>query len=109
MVRIPAALLVKRLESALLVNVDNGAFQRQMNSPEAIAALKKIQKFPNLSSDAKTVINKLGNVKKAKKGANIRLNTKNWDACCRLNQPFVKLSVLQFILFLFLCVMNCLI
>ena len=65
-----ATLLARRWESALLVNVDNQTLQRLLNSPEAMAALMKIEGFRSLNKDIETIINKSEAVKAAKKKAN---------------------------------------
>ena len=65
-----ATLLARRWESALLVNVDNLTLQRLLNSPEALAALMKIEGFRSLNKDIETIINKSEAVKKAKAKAN---------------------------------------
>ena len=64
-----ATLLARRWESALLVNVDNDTLRRLLASPEAIAAIEKIEGFRslNVQSDIETIINKSEAVKKAKK------------------------------------------
>lgn len=62
-----AALLARRWESAVLVNVDNATLQRLMNSPDAMRALMNIEGFRNLNSDIETIINKSEHVKKTKK------------------------------------------
>ena len=62
-----ATLLAKRWESALLVNVDNDALKRLLDSPEAMKALMNIEGFRNLNNDLTTIINKSEAVKKAKK------------------------------------------
>lgn len=61
-----ATLLARRWESALLVNVDNETLSRLMNSPEAMAALMKIEGFRSLNQDIETIINKSEHVKAAK-------------------------------------------
>ena len=65
--QVPATLLAKRWESALLVNVDNDTFSRLMANPAAMDALMKIEGFRSLNEDIKTIINKSEAVKKAKK------------------------------------------
>ena len=64
-----ATLLARRWESTLLVNVDNDTLRRLLASPEAIAAIEKIEGFRNLNvqGDIETIINKSEAVKKAKK------------------------------------------
>lgn len=61
-----ATLLARRWESALLVNVDNETLARLMANPEAMDALMRIEGFRSLNSDIETIINKSGEVKKAK-------------------------------------------
>lgn len=68
-----ATLLARRWESALLVNVDNDTLQRLMNSPEAMAALMRIEGFRSLNADIETIINKSEAVKKARKDGGDRL------------------------------------
>jgi hypothetical protein len=65
-----ATLLARRWESALLVNVDNDTLRRLMQSPEAMAALMKIEGFRSLNQDIETIINKSDAVKKGKTKAN---------------------------------------
>lgn len=62
-----ATLLARRWESALLVNVDNATLKRLMDSPEAMAALMKIEGFRNLNADIEFIINRSESVKKARK------------------------------------------
>ncbi len=62
-----ATLLARRWESALLVNVDNATLKRLMDSPEAMAALMKIEGFRSLNADIEFIINKSESVKKARK------------------------------------------
>ncbi len=62
-----AALLAKRWESALLVNVDNDTLRRLLANDEAINALMNIEGFRSLNDDIKTIINKSEAVKKVKK------------------------------------------
>lgn len=64
-----ATLLARRWESALLVNVDNVTLKRLMDSPEAMAALMKIEGFRSLNADIEFIINKSESVKKARKDA----------------------------------------
>ena len=64
-----ATLLARRWESALLVNVDNATLERLMDSPEAMAALMKIEGFRSLNADIEFIINKSESVKKARKDA----------------------------------------
>lgn len=64
-----ATLLARRWESAVLVNVGNDVLRRLLASPEAIAAIAKIEGFRTLNaqSDIETIINKSEAVKKAKR------------------------------------------
>lgn len=62
-----ATLLARRWQSALLVNVDNDTLSRLLASPEAMAALMRIEGFRALNQDIETIINKSEAVKKAKK------------------------------------------
>ena len=71
-----AALLVKRWESALLVNVDNGTLSRLMANPAAMDALMKIEGFRSLNEDIQTIINKSEAVKKVKKDGTDQLTPK---------------------------------
>lgn len=64
-----ATLLARRWESALLVNVDNATLKRLMDSPEAMAALMKIEGFRSLNADIEFIINKSEAVKKARKNS----------------------------------------
>ena len=64
------ALLARRWESALLVNVDNNTLARLMANEEAMNALMNIEGFRSLNQDIETIINKSESVKKAKKEAN---------------------------------------
>ncbi len=64
-----ATLLARRWESALLVNVDNATLKRLMDSPEAMAALMKIEGFRSLNADIEFIINKSEAIKKARKNA----------------------------------------
>ena len=74
--QVPATLLAKRWESALLVNVDNDTFSRLMANPAAMDALMKIEGFRSLNEDIKTIINKSEAVKKAKKESTEKLTSK---------------------------------
>ncbi|MCD6100342.1 MAG: GIY-YIG nuclease family protein [Candidatus Marinimicrobia bacterium] len=67
-----ATLLVRRWESALLVNVDNDTLRRLMNNGAAMKALMSIEGFRNLNQDIEIIINKSEAVKKLKKEANDR-------------------------------------
>ena len=62
-----ATLLARKWQSALLVNVDNNTLQRLLDSPEAMAALSRIEAFRSLNQDIQTIINKSNAVKEAKK------------------------------------------
>lgn len=65
-----AALLARRWESALLVNVDNDTLHRLMDNKRAMEALMSIEGFRTLNQDIETIINKSEAVKKARKEAN---------------------------------------
>ena len=71
-----ATLLARRWESAVLVNVDNATLRRLLNSPEAMAALMKIEGFRSLNADIETIINKSENVKNTKKSKGDNLTPK---------------------------------
>ena len=71
-----ATLLARRWESAMLVNVDNDTLARLMASPEAMAALMRIEGFRTLNNDIETIINKSEAVKKAKKDGDEHLSPK---------------------------------
>jgi hypothetical protein len=63
-----ATLLARKWESALLVNVDNETLQRILNSPEAMAAVERIEGWRALGDQViETIINKSENVKELKK------------------------------------------
>lgn len=69
-----ATLLARKWESALLVNVDNGTLRRILDSPEAMAAVERIEGWRSLGDNViETIINKSEKVKdlktKAKDGA----------------------------------------
>ncbi|MFD2376922.1 DEAD/DEAH box helicase family protein [Ottowia pentelensis] len=65
-----ATLLARKWESALLVNVDNGTLQRIMDSPEAMAAVERIEGWRALGNDViETIINQSEKVKALKKQA----------------------------------------
>ncbi len=69
-----ATLLARKWESALLVNVDNGTLRRILDSPEAMAAMERIEGWRSLGDNViETIINKSEKVKdlktKAKEGA----------------------------------------
>jgi hypothetical protein len=68
-----ATLLARKWESALLVNVDNGTLRRILDSPEAMAAVNRIEGWRSLGNNViETIINKSEKVKalkdKAKNG-----------------------------------------
>ncbi len=68
-----ATLLARKWESAMLVNVDNGTLRRLLESPEAMAAVERIEGWRSLGDNIiETIINKSEKVKelkaKAKKG-----------------------------------------
>ena len=68
-----ATLLARKWESALLVNVDNGTLRRILDSPEAMAAVGRIEGWRALGDNIiETIINKSEKVKalknKAKEG-----------------------------------------
>lgn len=65
-----ATLLARKWESALLVNVDNDTLRRILNSPEAMAAVERIEGWRSLGDNIiETVINKSDVVKGLKKKA----------------------------------------
>ena len=65
-----ATLLARKWESALLVNVDNGTLQRIMDSPEAMAAVERIEGWRSLGDNViETIINKSDKVKALKNKA----------------------------------------
>lgn len=65
-----ATLLARKWESALLVNVDNGTLQRIMDSPEAMAAVERIEGWRSLGDNViETIINKSDKVKELKNKA----------------------------------------
>lgn len=65
-----ATLLARKWESALLVNVDNDTLRRIMNSPEAMAAVERIEGWRALGDNViETIINKSDKVKDLKKKA----------------------------------------
>mgnify|MGYP003375504235 FL=1 len=62
-----ATLLARKWESALLVNVDNDTLRRVLNSPEAMAAVERIEGWRNLGDNIiETIINKSEAVKDLK-------------------------------------------
>lgn len=65
-----ATLLARKWESALLVNVDNGTLQRILDSPEAMAAVERIEGWRALGDNViETIINKSEKVKALKNKA----------------------------------------
>ncbi len=65
-----ATLLARKWESALLVNVDNGTLQRILDSPEAMAAVARIEGWRALGNKViETIINKSDKVKDLKNKA----------------------------------------
>lgn len=65
-----ATLLARKWESALLVNVDNDTLRRIMDSPEAMAAVERIEGWRSLGDNIiETIINKSNKVKELKKKA----------------------------------------
>ena len=76
-----ATLLARKWESALLVNVDNGTLRRILDSPEAMAAVERIEGWRSLGDNIiETIINKSEKVKalknKAKDGKLTKKETK---------------------------------
>ena len=65
-----ATLLARKWESALLVNVDNDTLRRIMASPEAMAAVERIEGWRSLGDNIiETIINKSEKVKELKNKA----------------------------------------
>lgn len=65
-----ATLLARKWESALLVNVDNGTLRRILDSPEALAAVERIEGWRSLGDNViETIINKSEKVKDLKNKA----------------------------------------
>ena len=65
-----ATLLARKWESALLVNVDNGTLRRILDSPEAMAAVQRIEGWRSLGDNIiETIINKSEKVKALKNKA----------------------------------------
>jgi hypothetical protein len=65
-----ATLLARKWESALLVNVDNDTLRRILDSPEALAAVERIEGWRALGDNViETIINKSEKVKELKKQA----------------------------------------
>ena len=62
-----ATLLARKWESALLVNVDNATLRRILDSPEAMAAVERIEGWRSLGDNViETIINKSEKVKDLK-------------------------------------------
>ena len=62
-----ATLLARKWESALLVNVDNETLRRVLNSPEAMAAVERIEGWRSLGDNIiETIINKSDKIKELK-------------------------------------------
>jgi hypothetical protein len=67
-----ATLLARKWESALLVNVDNGTLRRILDSPEAMAAVERIEGWRSLGDSViETIINKSEKVKDLKNKAKV--------------------------------------
>ncbi len=65
-----ATLLARKWESALLVNVDNDTLRRILNTPEALAAVERIEGWRSLGDNIiETIINKSEKVKELKNKA----------------------------------------
>ena len=65
-----ATLLARKWESALLVNVDNGTLRRILDSPEAMAAVERIEGWRTLGDNViETIINQSEKVKALKNKA----------------------------------------
>lgn len=65
-----ATLLARKWESALLVNVDNDTLRRILDSPEAMAAMERIEGWRSLGDNIiETIINKSDKVKELKNKA----------------------------------------
>ena len=65
-----ATLLARKWESALLVNVDNDTLRRILDSPEATAAVERIEGWRSLGDNIiETIINKSDRVKELRKKA----------------------------------------
>jgi hypothetical protein len=73
-----ATLLARKWESALLVNVDNDTLRRVLDSPEAMAAVERIEGWRSLGDNViETIINKSEKVKDLKnKAQNKELSAK---------------------------------
>lgn len=62
-----ATLLARKWESALLVNVDNDTLRRVLNTPDALAAVERIEGWRSLGDNViETIINKSEKVKELK-------------------------------------------
>ena len=71
-----ATLLARKWESALLVNVDNDTLRRILDSPEAIAALERIEGWRSLGDNViETIINKSDKVKDIKNSSRAKALT----------------------------------
>ncbi|HQH54673.1 MAG TPA: restriction endonuclease [Candidatus Hydrogenedentes bacterium] len=65
-----ATLLARKWESALLVNVDNDTLRRILDSPEAMAAVERIEGWRSLGDNIiETIINKSEKIKELKNKA----------------------------------------
>ena len=65
-----ATLLARKWESALLVNVDNNTLRRILDTPEAMAAVERIEGWRSLGDNIiETIINKSEKVRKLKNKA----------------------------------------
>lgn len=68
-----ATLLARKWESALLVNVDNATLRRILDSPEAMAAVERIEGWRALGDNIiETIINKSDKIKELKNKAKER-------------------------------------
>jgi hypothetical protein len=68
-----ATLLARKWESAMLVNVDNETLRRVLDSPEAMAAVERIEGWRSLGDNViETIINKSDKVRELKKSAKDR-------------------------------------
>jgi hypothetical protein len=68
-----ATLLARKWESALLVNVDNDTLRRILDSPEAMAAVERIEGWRSMGDNIiETIINKSEKVKELKRKAKDR-------------------------------------
>lgn len=63
---VSGAMLAKRWQSALLVNVDNATLSKILANEEALQALMKIEGFRALNKEIELIINKTQAIKKAK-------------------------------------------